>query len=111
MLSANITKAVRKAAYRRDGFRCALCDSTDGLQIHHAVPRGKGGSSYVHNLITLCWRCHAMAHGTNVYDNPDFDAADIEQAAVEYLADYYADLGFVWNPWAQTTDTIAGGGG
>lgn len=52
-----------------------------------------------------------MAHGTNVYDTPDFDAADVEQAAVEYLADYYADLGLLWNPWEENMETIAEGGG
>lgn len=111
MISANISRATRKATYRRDGFRCALCDSTDGLQIHHAVPRGEGGTDYPQNLVTLCWRCHAMAHGTNIYDDPDFDPSDIEQAAVEYLADYYAQQGLLWNPWAQTMDAIAEGGG
>jgi len=34
---------VRRGVYKRDGWRCALCDSTDGLQIHHVKPRGKGG--------------------------------------------------------------------
>ena len=111
MLSANITKATRKAVYRRDGYRCALCDSTDGIQIHHAVSRGQGGTDYAHNLVTLCWRCHAMAHGTNAYDASDFDAADVEQAAVEYLADLYASQGLLWNPWEESMETIAGGGG
>ena len=44
-MTANIDNKLRKAIYRRDGFRCALCDSTDGLQIHHVVPRGRGGST------------------------------------------------------------------
>ena len=64
MLSAKITNETRKAVYRRDGFRCALCDDTRGLQIHHVVRRSQGGTDFPHNLITLCWRCHAAAHGT-----------------------------------------------
>lgn len=67
-MTANIDNKLRKAIYRRDGFRCALCDSTDGLQIHHVVPRGRGGSrTNPHNLITLCWRCHAAAHGSIMF--------------------------------------------
>ena len=67
-MTANIDNKLRKAIYRRDGFRCALCDSTDGLQIHHVVPRGRGGSrTNPHNLITLCWRCHAAAHGSVMF--------------------------------------------
>ena len=42
MISANIPTSTRKAIYRRDGYRCALCDSTQYLQIHHIIPRGKG---------------------------------------------------------------------
>ena len=39
MISANIPTSTRKAIYRRDGYRCALCDSTQYLQIHHIIPR------------------------------------------------------------------------
>ena len=48
MISANIPTSTRKAIYRRDGYRCALCDSTQYLQIHHIIPRGKGAVSYTH---------------------------------------------------------------
>lgn len=95
----------------RDGFRCALCDSTEGLQIHHIIPRGAGGSSEPMNLITLCWRCHNAAHGQMIGDIPaDITAeelrllhasmmADVEQACVEYAAELYAADGEIWTPW------------
>ena len=88
MINAGISNAVRKRVYRRDGWRCALCDSTDGIQIHHVEWRGRGGSSEVWNLITLCWRCHAEAHGTRVYEG-QMDEQEMEYACIEYLADYY----------------------
>ena len=62
--AANIPAATRRAVYRRDGYRCALCDDVRGLQIHHAMPRSVGGSDDEMNLVSLCWRCHAEAHGT-----------------------------------------------
>ena len=37
-----------------------------------------------------------MAHGMNLNDWQDVTREDIEQAVVEYLADYYAPD---WNPW------------
>lgn len=103
MLSANISYETRKAVYRRDHYRCVLCDSDEGLQIHHAVPRGKGGTSFKHNLVTLCWRCHAMVHGTKFPDWPEWmTKEEMEQAVVEYLADYYAEVhGLFWNPWEE----------
>ncbi len=60
MLSANISNYKRKVVYRRDGWRCALCDDTAGLQIHHIIPRSRGGSNSKMNLVTLCWKCHAI---------------------------------------------------
>lgn len=102
MLSANLDNKTRKAVYRRDGFRCALCEAVNGLQVHHVVHRSQGGSNSPHNLICLCWKCHAVAHGTAMPDYPDYvDAAYIEQACVEYLADLYAEDGIIWNPWSR----------
>lgn len=96
MLSAKLTNKERRAIYERDGFRCALCDSTKYLQIHHHVPRGQGGTNSPHNLITLCSDCHALAHGTMLKDWQDVTQESIQQAATEYLADYYAPG---WSPW------------
>ena len=98
MLSAKLTREERRSIYRRDGYRCALCDSTRYLQIHHHVKRGSGGTNSPHNLITLCSDCHALAHGTKLRDWMDVEQEDIEQAVTEYLADYYAPA---WNPWTD----------
>ena len=98
MIGANISSSTRKKVYRRDGYRCALCDSTKYLQIHHAVKRSQGGTNHIHNLICLCADCHALAHGMNL-NGWDATQEDVEQAIVEYLSDLYAEEGVVWNPW------------
>ena len=95
MISANIPACIRKTVYRRDGYACALCDSTKYIQIHHCVKRSRGGTNSVENLITLCADCHALAHGMNLNDL-EITPEEVEQAIVEYLADYYAPD---WNPW------------
>lgn len=98
MLSANIPTTTRKAVYRRDGYRCIICDDPRALQIHHIIHRSQGGSNSPHNLVTLCWRCHALAHGTQLADLPDYLAEmDFELACVEYVADMYAPD---WWPFA-----------
>ncbi|MCD8098349.1 MAG: HNH endonuclease [Lachnospiraceae bacterium] len=95
-MDANITKALRKRIYARDGYRCALCDCTDGLQIHHFFPRGMGGSDNPSNLITLCWRCHALAHGLDVLSMKDRATFDYywqcqQDEMAEYLSGIYKD--------------------
>ena len=69
-MNANIKNATRREVYRRDGYRCALCDSSQGLQVHHAIARGEGGTDSPQNLITLCSYCHSHAHGHPLYDTP-----------------------------------------
>lgn len=116
-MSANISKEMRREVYRRDGWRCALCDSTDVLQIHHIKPRGRGGADHPMNLITLCWRCHSAAHGSlmaldeyavknSAYEGGESVdqrlanmAYDVELECIQYVADYYAERGEIWYPW------------
>lgn len=95
MISASIPNHVRKEVYRRDGFRCALCDSTQYLQIHHYEPRSRGGVDHPMNLITLCSKCHALAHGMDL-DSVGLTPEDVRQNIAEYLGDYYAPD---WYPW------------
>lgn len=97
MISAGISTKTRREVYRRDGYRCALCDSTKYLQIHHYAHRSIGGSNDPMNLITLCMTCHAAAHGTYL-DGYPLTKDDVEQAAAEYLADYYAPKWYPWEP-------------
>lgn len=95
MISAKLTNTTRRAVYRRDGYRCALCDSTKYLQVHHYIKRSQGGHNGLHNLICLCADCHALAHGT-ILNERGITQEDVQQAVMEYLADYYAQD---WNPW------------
>ena len=112
-LSASIPNETRKAVYARDGYRCALCDDTHGLQIHHIVHRSVGGNDTPCNLITLCWRCHAESHGTWISERhanplPANQAMrwalikdmidEYEQLCTEYVSDWYAERGEEWWP-------------
>lgn len=101
MISANLTPAARKAIYRRDRYTCALCDDNHGLQIHHVMSRSTGGTDHPHNLITLCWRCHAVIHGTKLPEYGFMNAEELHEACIAYLADMYAGDWYPWEdrPW------------
>lgn len=60
--------------WQRDGRRCRLCGDDgkeqrikdkfgnwfkDGLEVHHIIPRSKGGTNHAENLITFCRKCHS----------------------------------------------------
>ena len=104
MISANLTNETRRAVYRRDHWRCILCDDPRSLHIHHLYPRSGGGCNHPMNLVTLCKDCHSAIHGFPLPEVkawfPGMKDAEIKewawQAAHEYLADYYAPE---WYPW------------
>jgi hypothetical protein len=61
------SQLVRETVLERDGFCCVACGFGGGLQPHHRIPVGRGGSSdpQVHvavNLISVCAGCHDGIH-------------------------------------------------
>lgn len=61
----------RKRVYKRDSYECQNCGRKGGpfgdaeLHAHHGVPRRKGGSNKMSNLITYCKECHNAIHQNN----------------------------------------------
>lgn len=57
---------VRRQVERRDGNRCVKCGqlvARDEDSIHHRIPRGRGGTNDVENLILLCGTGTTGHHG------------------------------------------------
>ena len=49
----------RKVVMIRDGNKCAICDLTEKLVVHH-IDKMEGNS--LKNMITLCTQCHHRVH-------------------------------------------------
>lgn len=60
---------IRSQILLRDNFRCRECNFYKHLEVHHIIPRSKGGTDDPKNLITLCQRCHAKKHGFKHREN------------------------------------------
>ena len=59
---SGIPPALRRAVLARDnGCTIDACTSVYRLEIHHIIPRSKGGDHSPHNLTTLCWWHHHIA--------------------------------------------------
>jgi hypothetical protein len=54
---------VRSQILLRDHFRCRECGYYKHLEVHHIIPKSKGGTDDPKNLVTLCQRCHDKKHG------------------------------------------------
>jgi len=57
-----VKPSTRRAVLARDGG-CTIdgCTSPYRLEVHHIVPRSRGGDHTPHNLTTLCWWHHHVA--------------------------------------------------
>ena len=57
-MSQIISTDLRHSVYRRDGWACVYCGSTELLSIDHVVPQAAGGSNHYSNLVTCCLPCN-----------------------------------------------------
>ena len=55
----------KQAARARDGYKCQCCGKKNcRLEVHHLLPRNRGGSDKLANLIILCTDCPHLAHSS-----------------------------------------------
>lgn len=62
--TATIPPSIRRLVLTRDRHRCQAqgCNHTKFLEVHHVIPRAKGGNNNPENLVTLCSACHRLRH-------------------------------------------------
>jgi 5-methylcytosine-specific restriction endonuclease McrA len=53
---------LRNEVLRRDGWKCQLCGTRSGLEVHHKEFRSHSGGDSEENLISLCSSCHNAVH-------------------------------------------------
>ena len=75
---STIPPRVRRLVLARDRHRCRRkgCNHTRFLDIHHLVPRSRGGTNHPVNLVTLCPACHRLAHRRGMDLTPLLDVVD-----------------------------------
>lgn len=56
-----IPDAIRRAAWEKWGMLCVRCGRV-ATDLHHLLPRGRGGKDTVENLRPACRRCHDWLH-------------------------------------------------
>jgi len=62
--TTTIPPRVRREVLARDRHHCQApgCDRTRFLEVHHVVPRTRGGTNQAENLRCLCGSCHRLRH-------------------------------------------------
>ena len=49
----------RRDVYKRDGYKCVYCGSSEDLSLDHVIPQSKGGTHDPSNLVACCFSCNA----------------------------------------------------
>ena len=75
--ACDITQAVKKKVWERDGKRCIICGRPYAMPNAHYISRAHGGLGIEQNIVTLCQTCH------HAYDN-----TVMRPQYREYLRDY-----------------------
>lgn len=71
----------REAILNRDGYTCQICGKKHtGLEVHHIIFRGQGGTDDENNLITLCEDCHTGIHSGKITLNKKPKKMNLEYA-------------------------------
>jgi hypothetical protein len=75
---STIPPRIRRMVLARDRHRCRRrgCLHTRFLDIHHLIPRSRGGTNHPVNLVTLCAACHRLAHRKGMDLTPLLDMVD-----------------------------------
>lgn len=55
-----LERPLRAGIVRRDRSTCQSCGRRTKGQVHHILPRRRGGPDIPANLVTLCGRCHML---------------------------------------------------
>lgn len=61
--ACDITQAVKKKVWERDGEHCIVCGNPYAMPNAHYISRAHGGLGIEQNIVTLCQNCH------HAYDN------------------------------------------
>ena len=57
-----IPTEVKNRVLARDGARCVMCGSSDGIHFDHIIPVVKGGDNTIDNIQILCKGCNLRKH-------------------------------------------------
>ncbi len=66
-LDAEEYDMLKKRVLDRDGWKCQHCGTSENLQVHHIVPRGRLGGDELDNLMSLCACCHRRQHHATAF--------------------------------------------
>ena len=75
---------MRQKVFRRDGFKCVICNEAKDLNVHHITYENLGAEK-VSDLVTLCRNCHEEIHNGKPSFGWSYEARDTIQRKIMML--------------------------
>lgn len=75
---------MRQKVFRRDGFKCVICNEAKDLNVHHITYENLGAEK-VSDLVTLCRNCHEDIHNGKPFFEWSYEARDAIQRKILML--------------------------
>jgi hypothetical protein len=66
--SSEAKRKWRQSIKEKWNYECAYCGSEDNLTLDHIVPRSKGGSDRITNVLCACKKCNHLKGHQKWYD-------------------------------------------
>lgn len=91
-----MNQETREAVHERDRRQCVNCGASEldsTLDVHHIVPRGRGGSDRLSNLALLCRQCHDAVHGEGTAPTVRFESTgDMDTDSFKTFLQFFSEL-------------------
>jgi hypothetical protein len=118
-----LSKKMRFEVFKRDSFKCQYCGKSAPdvvLEVDHIVPKSKGGTDDILNLITSCFDCNRGKTDKTLDDETvlkkqmtQMEELNEKRIQIEMLAEWYKELreldekqvDLIEDVWKQITNT------
>jgi len=99
----------------RDNYTCQICNKNVGNirnEVHHIIPKSKGGSNRPDNLILLCPDCHKKVHtgkatcSSKLIKKKDFRDAGVLNSCMKHMFAEFEDILSTQDTYGYITNVV-----
>ena len=69
MASKKKLKRIKQRIIKQHDSKCQSCGYKGTVDLHHIIPKNKGGNDNEENLMLLCYPCHLKIEGRNMSES------------------------------------------
>ena len=88
----DVSKRTVTKILHRSNKGCSICGWNESTcDIHHVIPRSKGGNNDLDNLIVVCPNCHRIIHTSNKYSTEFLKMLTIDKTFSDWKTFYHTE--------------------